>query len=128
MDNYIGFSTDPHAAAGGKVLLADMPPAQVLEIYQGRPLKQYGKKTIISFGRLLKELEEVRKHGYAIEDEEYCEGLRGVAAPVKAGGTVVAAISIRGSASTFTIERMHEELIRLITKTAENISSEMFGK
>ena len=53
------------------------------------------------------------------------EGVRCVAAPIRAGGEVVAALSITGSIVTMTMERIHEELKQLVMRKAENISSEM---
>jgi DNA-binding IclR family transcriptional regulator len=122
---YIGFSTDPHAAAGGKVLIAELPPNQIIQIYKDRPLKKYGKKTITNLNKLLKELKKIKDQGYAVDDEEYYEGVRCVAAPIKAGGQTLAAISITGSIFTMTMERINNELKELLVKATEKISSEM---
>jgi DNA-binding IclR family transcriptional regulator len=122
---YIGFSTEPHAAAGGKVLLSELSPAEVNRIYPHGRLTRYGKNTIITKDGLLKELEKIRNQGYAIDDEEYYEGVRCIAAPVRAGGKIVAALSITGSVFTMTMERIDRELQGLVVETAEKISSEM---
>lgn len=122
---YVGFYTDPHAAAGGKVLLSELPLNKIMEIYQGNSAKKYGKNTITSLDKLLKELKKIKKDGYAIDDEEYYEGVRCVAAPIRAGGQVVAAVSITGSIFTMTMELINNKLKRLVIKTAEKISSEM---
>jgi DNA-binding IclR family transcriptional regulator len=122
---YIGFSTDPHAAAAGKVLLCELPSDKIAEIYNKRKLHKYGKKTITRLSQLMKELEEVRKQGYAIDDEEYYEGVRCVAAPVRAGGQIVAAISITGSTITMSMELIQQVLKHRVMATAERISSEL---
>jgi DNA-binding IclR family transcriptional regulator len=123
--SYVGFYTDPHAAAGGKVLLAELPARKIKEIYQGRSLKKYGKNTITRFDELMNELERIREQGYAIDDEEYYEGVRCVAAPIRAGGQVVAAVSITGSVFTMTMERINNKLKGLVVETADKVSSEM---
>ena len=122
---YIGFRTDPHAAAGGKVLLSELSPKDILTIYQGRAMKQYGKNTITNIDDLFKELEKIRKQGYAIDDEEYYEGVRCVASPIRAGGKIVAALSITGSIFSMTMERINNELKQLVIEKAQKISSEM---
>ena len=122
---YVGFSTDPHAAAAGKVLLCGLPPDKIVETYKGRKLKKYGKNTITRLSELMKELEKVRKQGYAVDDEEYYEGVRCVAAPVRAGGQIVAAISITGSTIRMSMERIRQELKNRVMATAERISSEL---
>ncbi len=122
---YIGFRTDPHAAASGKVLLSELPRQTIEEMYKERPLRVYGKNTITSFAQLSEELENIRKQGYAIDNEEYYEGARCVAAPVRAGGRIGAAISVTGSIFTITMDRINRELLVLVTDTAKAISSEM---
>lgn len=74
---------------------------------------------------MFEELEKIYKQGYAIDDEEYYEGVRCVAVPIRAGRKTIAAISITGSIFTMTMERIDRELIGLIMKAAEKISSEM---
>ena len=122
---YIGFRTDPHAAAGGKILLSGLPPEQVRKMYKNRSLKAYGKNTITNMAYLLDEVENIKKQGYAIDNEEYYEGVRCVAAPIRAGGEIVAAVSITGSIFTMTMERIKQELTELVTQTAQEISSAM---
>jgi IclR family KDG regulon transcriptional repressor len=122
---YIGFTTDPHAAAGGKVLLSELPPKEIVNIYQGKPLEVYGKNTITDLNQLLVELKKVRNRGYAIDDEEYYEGVRCIAAPIRAGGEIVAALSATGSIFTMPMERIHGELKELVMRKAEEISSHM---
>ena len=70
-------------------------------------------------------MENIRKQGYAIDNEEYYEGVRCVAAPIRAGGKIMAAVSITGSIFTMTMERIKEKLIGLVKKTADEISDEM---
>ncbi len=122
---YVGFATDPHSAAGGKVLLSELGREQVAEMYRDREFTAYAKKTITSLEGLLKALEEVREKGYALDDEEYYEGARCVAAPVRAGGRIVAALSVTGSIFSLTMERIESELIGEVTRTAEEISAAM---
>ena len=125
LDTYIGFSTAPHAAASGKVLLSEMSPSEIEGIYRTKSLKAFGKNTITTVSQLLKELENVRKQGYAIDNEEYYEGVRCVAAPVRASSKVVAAVSVTGSIFTLTMEKINREIIGLVKDAAGRISSEL---
>ena len=122
---YIGFVTDPHATAGGKVLLAGLSANEVREIYKNRPMKAFGERTITSLSKLLENLENIRKQGYAVDNEEYSKGVRCVAAPIRAGGRVEASLSITGSVFTITIDRIEGELKYLEMEKARKISSEM---
>ena len=122
---YVGFATDPHSAAGGKVLLSELSDREVAEMYRDREFTAYAKRTITSTGGLLAELEKVRQQGYALDDEEYYEGARCVAAPVRAGGRIVAALSVTGSIFSLTLERLESELIPEVIETSQKISAAM---
>jgi DNA-binding IclR family transcriptional regulator len=122
---YVGFATDPHAAAGGKVLLAGLKDDAVKGIYKNKSLKGYGKNTITRLPALMAELDRIRKQGYAVDNEEYYEGVRCVAAPVRSGGQVVASISITGSIFTMTQARIEKELAAKAVKAADSVSAEL---
>lgn len=123
--SYVGYATDPHAASGGKVLLAALDPDEVTRLYADKPLRPYGKKTITSLPELQAELAKVRVQGYAVDDEEYYEGVRCVAAPVRAGERVVAALSVTGSVFNLSLKRIRDELVGQVKDAAAGISAEM---
>lgn len=122
---YVGFATDAHAAAGGKVLLAGLNDEAVKDIYKKKSLKAYSKNTITGLPALMEELARIRKQGYAIDNEEYYEGVRCVAAPVRSGDQVVASISVTGSIFTMTQDRIEKELTAKVVKTADLVSAEL---
>jgi DNA-binding IclR family transcriptional regulator len=70
-----------HATGVGKVLLAWMPPAFVDAVLT-RPLARPTRYTVTEPGRLLRELAETRRQGYAVTREEMTLGTCSVAAPV----------------------------------------------
>ena len=122
---YTGFTTEPHATGSGKILLSELPPHEIKSIYMQKPLKKYNSGTISDMAQLLKELHNVRRQGYAIDNQEHTEGVRCVAAPIRAYGKIVAALSISGSVFAIKMERIEGELIGLVLKTAKAISAEM---
>jgi len=121
----IDITAEPHTYAGGKIFLSGLSPEEIKGVYNGRPLKKITNKTITSKSRLLEEIETVRKQGYALDDEEFYEGLRCVAAPIKAGGKIVAALSISGPIFSMTMEKINKILIGLLVETAKEISSKI---
>lgn len=87
-----------HCTAAGKVLLAyrDAWRASVL----ATPLQRCTERTVTDPIALDRELDRVRYHGYALEDGEHLDGVRGAAAPVVGpDGPVLAAISVVACAS-----------------------------
>lgn len=96
MSSTVGARVPSHSSSEGKALLA-FRPAEVVEDVIARGLAACTRKTIVKPPALRSELAAVRQRGYALDDEETEEGLRSVAAPIRAhGGSVVAAISIAG--------------------------------
>jgi IclR family acetate operon transcriptional repressor len=79
---------------------------------------------------LSKELEKVRKFGFAIIDSELEEGLVAVAAPVFGPtGSVVAAISISGPDARITKEQLNkfgELIVKELKK--QHVNSKITGK
>jgi IclR family transcriptional regulator, acetate operon repressor len=65
------------------------------------------EKSIVRPGDLFKELEKIRRQGFAIDDEEACMGLRCIAAVVYDNcAEPLAAISVSGMTSRLTDERL----------------------
>jgi IclR family pca regulon transcriptional regulator len=109
----------------GKVLLAALSPEELqstlaqpsragLPPYIGRSPEQ-----------LRAELTEVRARGWALADEELAPGVRSVAVPVRDGtGTVRAAMNVTVHAAETSRERLLQEHLPLLLRTAGDISAE----
>ncbi len=123
--NWVGRHVPYHASALGKVLLA-FGAAQL----PAGNLQSKTSRTITSRALLSKELDKVRKVGYAIIDSELEEGLVAVAAPVFGPtGLVVAAISISGPDARITKDQLHkfgESIVKEIKK--QQVNSKLTGK
>ena len=93
----IGRRHTSHTTALGKVLLAHLNPDHLETFLSRGELPGLTENTITSPEDLRKELEAVRRNGYALDREETETGICCVAAPVfGADGRVVAAISVSG--------------------------------
>jgi len=85
-------------------------------------LASYTRNTITDLVDLEAELERIRDRGYAIDDEEYDEGLRCIGAPVRDhSGHVVAAVGIGGPVTRITPVRV-DELAELVMAAARGLS------
>ena len=125
ISSYVGWSTEPHPSAAGKVLLSELSNKEIMDIYPDGMLTPYGKNTIRTLDQLFKELALVRQRGYAIDDEEYYEGVRCISVPVRSRGYIVASISITGSIFSMTMKRIEQGLIDLVKEAGESISREL---
>lgn len=118
---WIGRRTPVHCTSTGKAMLAFMSPSERAQLLPRR-LERYTPRTITRRERLLKELEEIRRRGYAIAQEELEEGLSAVAAPIlDKAGKVVAALAVSGPSFRLTPERLPDASARVV-KTAARVS------
>lgn len=67
------------AGAVGKVFLALQPDAQAAKILREHGLAQFTQRSIVKKDDYLAELENVRRQGYAVDEEEYLAGVKAVA-------------------------------------------------
>jgi DNA-binding IclR family transcriptional regulator len=111
-----------HCSATGKVLLAGQPDDRLELMLGTKPLPAQTRKTLTTLPQLRTELTRVRKQGYALDEEEFFEGIRCLAAPVRnAAGDVVAAIGITGATTRFTAARI-SAVARQIIRAADSVS------
>jgi DNA-binding IclR family transcriptional regulator len=113
----VGYPRPPHCTAIGKVLVAHLPEAELKAFLDTADLKAYTPKTVTSAALLQQEMDRVRRQGYAFDDEEFAQGIRCLAAPVRSfTGQVVAAIGISGPVWRVSLDRVAEltEVVRLM--------------
>jgi DNA-binding IclR family transcriptional regulator len=104
----MGSQQPMHSTALGKVILAWSPEDQLVDILETHGLHPRTENTITDLDTLVEELNEIRKRGYAIDNEENVEGLRCVAAPVMDDTGVFGSVSISGPASRFHDKKISE--------------------
>jgi IclR family transcriptional regulator, KDG regulon repressor len=121
MSSRVGGRAPSYCTGIGKVLLAWAGDALFDRVVK-EGLRTFTDRTITSARKLAEELETVRSSGYAVDDAEYQEGLRCVAAPVRDhAGSVVAAIGIAGPTHR-TADRRFESLTQLVEKAGHSVS------
>ncbi len=121
----IGRGYPAHATSLGKILLAHLGVEAREAIIAERGLARCTPSTITDPDRLRDEFELIRTQGYAVDDEEYEEGLRCIGAPILGHtGQVVAAMGIGGPVTRVTPERLGE-LAELVMGAAGNLSRRM---
>src|SRR6201987_1850652 len=95
------------ASGVGKAVLATYADEDVNAIIRHHGMPRLTEKSIVRPSDLFRELETVRRKGFAIDDEEACMGLRCVAAVVYSDcSEPLAAISVSGMTSRVTDDRL----------------------
>lgn len=94
LQSEVGRRLHAHATGLGKMLLAGIPSDVLAARFDGFELPRVSPRTIRDVRRLFAVLDGVRQRGFAIDDQEYTEGLRCVAVPIIGiDGQAIAALS-----------------------------------
>ena len=78
MNSYIGARVPLYATAMGKAVLSDLPDRDVRRICRGS-FTRFTENTVPDVERLIAQLALCRSAGYAIEQDEHCQGISCVA-------------------------------------------------
>jgi len=121
---FIGMTRYPaYATSIGKVLLAYNKSFLMPMMAKG--MFKQSKNTITNVDTLQKELEVVRKNGYAISDDENVSSTYGIAAPIKTyNGQVVAALNLVGERD-YMKGKEHQLIIKEVVRSANLISRQL---
>lgn len=106
----------------GRVLLAQLPEAE-LDAYLTRlAMTPYTDKTITDPARLKAAIGEVRQQGYAVADQELDPGLRSVAVPAfDAKGRLLGALNISTNAARVDMDKLLTTYLPLLQEKARLI-------
>jgi len=103
----VGSSNPVHCTSVGKAILAFLPEERIAEIIRQTKFERFTHRTLATPEALLAEVEKTRRRGYAIDDEEFEEGLRCIAVPVlDAQRQPVAAVSVSGPSFRVTAQKL----------------------
>ena len=98
-----------HCTAHGKALLSGLDREELRRIFGSGPLPIHTKQTIGNLSDLAVACAEIHQKGYATDEAEYREGLRCVAAPIRAQrGMIVGSIGTSAPAERFPVGRIPE--------------------
>lgn len=117
-----------HSTAMGKAILAYLPEAEARAIFAEHGLAKATSLTITSESSLLRDLARLRERGYAIDDQESAEGVRGIAAPIFGpDGEVLAALALVGPAFRFSLSAVNK-VVADLRATADQLTQATGGR
>src|SRR6202049_2133892 len=115
------------ASGVGKAVLATYSDEDVNAIIHRQGMPRLTEKSIVRPGELFKQLQAIRRQGYAVDDEEARIGLRCVAAVVYSNcSEPLAAISVSGLTSLGTHARV-PALGRIVREVADELTVALGG-
>ncbi len=118
----VGGRAPAYCVATGKAILAWQNAAYLRDLSQR--LVQHTPKTITKADAFLKELESIRKNGFAVNRGEWRETVWGIAAPIfSTDGVVLAAIGISGPSL-----RIKPPMIKRLAKDVQSAAEAVAAK
>ena len=94
----------PHVTAGGKAMLAVLPPSVIDRYFRHTPMQRFTPRSLVRREDVRLELELVRTRGYAVNHAEFEAEVMAVGAPVFQAGQVFGALVLQ-----FPTHRHREE-------------------
>lgn len=122
----VGTRFPAYATSMGRVLLAAQEPAALAAYLDRTPLEPITERTVTDRTLLERQLDEVRRHGFAMVDQELEIGLRSLAVPVHGrDGGVIAALNVSAHAGRTTVDVMEGQFLPRLRVTAERIEKDL---
>jgi IclR family pca regulon transcriptional regulator len=109
----------------GRAMLAHRPPTEVQGLLKRiAPIRLYTPKTVTDARELTSDLEQVRKQGWALVDQELEVGLRSLAVPLfDFNNCAIAALNIGTQASRWTVSALQKDALPVLREAAHAISA-----
>ncbi|MDO9438079.1 IclR family transcriptional regulator C-terminal domain-containing protein [Hydrogenophaga sp.] len=107
----------------GRVLLAQLDDGEIVQRLAESPRSALTRHTITDTAVLLKRIQQVRRQGWSVVDQELEEGLISVAAPIHGSdGRATAAINLSGQANRTNARAVQEQLLPPLLEAAQAIT------
>jgi IclR family pca regulon transcriptional regulator len=124
VDLRVGSRTPAYCSSVGRVLLAGLTPAAAERALAAIRPEARTPKTITAKGKLVEAVEQARRQGWCIVDEELELGLRSLSVPLRGrGGVTVGAINICGPASRVSLEELRTSFLGGLLEAAARIQA-----
>ena len=121
----VGAAIPWHACALGHAIVAQLPASASARVMAADLVPLTGR-TKTTRAALSRALAQVRKNGYAVEDQEATVGDAGVAAPImNRHGTVAGAIGVVGPVERLLASGTRDELARAVVDAARSVSRDL---
>ncbi len=111
-----------HCSASGKVFLSGMTPLQRQRLLANAPLEAYTPKTLTNMEQLEKEIRQIKRQGFALDNEEFLPGLLCVAVLVpNPGGRSNLCVAVQAPIMRLTADKALQ-LLQPLQRAADALS------
>ncbi len=119
----IGSRVPAHCVSTGRVLLASLSEDALHDYLDKAPLTKFTPNTVTSKVKLRGLIEETRRQGWSLVDQELEIGLRSISVPVRDGmGGVVAALNVCCPSSRLSPEEVRTHVLSELQSASQRIT------
>ncbi len=119
----IGSRLPAYCTALGRMQLAGLPDDEVLRLLNASTLEARTRHTLVDIEALLAKVQQARRQGWCLVNQELEEGLVSIAAPViNRTGRTVAALNISGQVNRTPPRQMQETMLPALREAAREVS------
>ncbi|QUN26172.1 IclR family transcriptional regulator [Cupriavidus sp. KK10] len=119
----IGSRLPAYCSSMGRVLLAGLAEPELDSVLRATEMRARTGRTVTDVDALKAIVADIRKRGWALNDQELEEGLVSLAAPIRnRAGHTIAAINISGQANRTSAQEMLERFLPPLLEASEKIS------
>ena len=111
-----------HCSASGKIFLSEMTPSQRQRLLAHAPLEAFTPKTLTQMDQLEQEIKQIKRQGFALDNEEFLPGLLCVAMLVpNASGRSNLCVAVQAPIMRLTVDKAMQ-LLAPLHRAAEALS------
>ena len=116
-----------HASASGKLYLSFLEESNAIQIFKNIKTPKSAKNTITDIFQFKRELNKIKKQGYAFDNEEWFNGMVGLSVPITNNNSLYFCLSTHTAKSRKNIEDL-KKILPLMLNAAENLKKILFFK
>ncbi|NNE80283.1 MAG: IclR family transcriptional regulator [Silicimonas sp.] len=123
----VGSHVPFHCTASGKTFLSTLPNAERRRLVNVMSLTANTPSTVTRPEDLLNELKLIARQGYALDNEEFVEGMVAVAVPVRdLSGRYFASLAVHGPVQRMTLDQAID-LAPMLSEASEKLTTVICG-
>jgi IclR family pca regulon transcriptional regulator len=119
----VGSRLPAYCTSLGRMLLAGLPDDEVVAVLEASALEERTRHTLTEVDAILVKVQQARRQGWCMINQELEEGLLSIAAPVlNRAGKTVAALNISGQVNRTPPRQMQETMLPALRAAAQEVS------
>jgi IclR family pca regulon transcriptional regulator len=128
LEAHVGSRFPAHATSTGRVLLAGLSPERLWRYLQTARLEALTERTVTDRDKLGQLIEECRRTGYSVVEDELAYGVIALAVPVlDQAGRVVAALNTSSHSRKITKAKLVRDRLAMLQAAGQQISGDLTG-